>query len=66
MAHENRAHTRNKAGMLGVTYLPTRNAYRASVALMGKSKYIGQFSTPEEAHAAYLLAKRQLHQGCTI
>ena len=24
------------------------------------------FDTPEEAHAAYLAAKRQMHSGCTL
>lgn len=27
---------------------------------------LGYFKTPEEAHAAYLEAKRKLHAGCTI
>lgn len=35
--------------------------------IAGKKRfYLGTFSTPEEAHKAYLKAKRELHPGCTI
>lgn len=27
---------------------------------------LGYFDTPEEAHAAYLAAKRAQHEGCTL
>ena len=30
------------------------------------STYLGMFSTPEEAHAAYVEAKRRMHPGCTL
>ena len=32
----------------------------------GKNRYIGEFRTAEEAHAAYLKAKRQLHPYGTL
>jgi len=28
--------------------------------------YLGPFKTKEEAHQAYLLEKRRIHEGCTI
>jgi len=27
---------------------------------------IGTYKTPEEAHQIYLVAKREIHTGCTI
>jgi hypothetical protein len=38
----------------------------ASVWVGGKRVYLGRFDTAEEAHAAYVAAKRRLHQGCTL
>lgn len=32
----------------------------------GVQKYLGYFGDPEQAHQAYLKAKRELHVGCTI
>jgi hypothetical protein len=34
--------------------------------ISGKTKYLGLFETPEEAHQAYLTAKREYHDFCTI
>lgn len=31
-----------------------------------KTYWLGSYGTPEEAHAAYVEAKRKLHAGCTI
>lgn len=55
---------RNKCGFLGV--YKSKNRYRADLTVKGKTKHIGSFKTPEEAHAAYIEAKRKLHAGCTI
>lgn len=40
--------------------------YRAGLRVDGRRKEVGKFATPEEAHAAYIEAKRRLHPGCTI
>lgn len=32
----------------------------------GKPIHLGCFDTAEEAHAAYIAAKRVLHGGCTV
>lgn len=51
---------------LGVTK-KSKYKYRAQIRPEnGKNVYIGSFNTPEEAHEAYLKAKRDLHRGCTI
>jgi hypothetical protein len=42
------------------------NKWASHIETDGKLRYLGTFLTPEEAHAAYLVAKRELHAGCTI
>jgi hypothetical protein len=55
---------RNKSGFMGVIWF--QNKWRASLSVNGKSKWLGDYSTPEEAHQVYLEAKRKYHAGCTI
>ena len=45
----------NKARLLGVS--PHKNKWRAHLG----RRYLGLFSTPEAAHAAYLTAKTEAH-----
>lgn len=40
--------------------------WRVRIRFGGKKLHIGTYETQEEAHAAYLEAKRRLHPGCTI
>jgi hypothetical protein len=54
----------NKTGFIGVR--PMRKSFHAQMSLHGKSHYIGAFQTAELAYEAYLKAKRELHEGCTI
>lgn len=54
----------NKSGFLGVSW--NNGAWRAAVQLNGKQHHVGRFKSPEEAHQAYLVAKRKLHEGCAI
>ena len=62
-----RATSRSKTGLLGV-YAPETpgNGFGAAIRDGGKSRRLGTFETPEEAHAAYVTAKREIHEGCTI
>ena len=49
--------TKNSTGLTGVTM---RNGkYEAGIAVNGRSMYLGTYSTAEEAHGAYLEAKRK-------
>ena len=55
----------SKAGVLGVI-TPKRGRCRARITLAGVSKDLGGYDTAQEAHEAYLTAKRELHAGCTL
>lgn len=56
----------NSTGFLGVSWHRKSGRFRAAVELRGKAVFSKTFDTPEEAHAAYVEAKRRLHRGCTI
>ena len=64
--NQRRAKANNKTGFLGVYRHARDKKYTAEIQAMGKRISIGRYTTPEEAHQAYLTAKRQLHAGCTI
>ena len=55
----------SKTGFLGVS-LHKRGRFYARISINGKQKNLGLFNTPEQAHDAYLTAKRQHHEFCTI
>jgi hypothetical protein len=55
---------RNKSGFMGVIFF--QNKWRASITVTGKTKWLGDYATPEEAHQVYLVAKRKYHGACTI
>lgn len=63
--NQRRARADNKScGLLGVSR--NRKRWMANITVDRKPHYLGTFDTPEEAHAAYVAAKRVLHPGCTI
>ncbi len=49
----------NKAGLLGVSTIG--NKFHAQIKAKGVHHFLGAFDTPEEARAAYLAAKEELH-----
>ena len=55
---------RNKAGFLGVS--PNGDRWSASIVSHRNKHHLGTFDTPQEAHVAYVAAKRQLHKGNTL
>jgi hypothetical protein len=57
--------TNKTTGLIGISVYSI-GRYRAQISVYGKNKHLGLFDTPEEAHQAYLNAKRVLHATCTI
>jgi hypothetical protein len=62
--NEIKPRSNNKSGFLGVK--ANRGLWKAEISVNGKTKFLGRFKTPEEAHHVYIEAKRQFHPGCTI
>ena len=56
----------NTSGYLGVYFHTHSNKYMAKIMINNKYKYLGIYTTAEEASKAYLEAKRRLHPFCTI
>lgn len=63
---ENIRSYKGAVGLLGVTFHRVTGKFQASLSVSRKRLHIGLFETAEEAHAAYLTAKREMHVGCTI
>lgn len=62
--NQRRAHRQNKTGLLGVGVVS--GAFTAQIKHDGRKVHLGRFASAEDAHAAYLEAKRRLHSGCTL
>lgn len=61
------AKSHNKStGLLGAYHSPTAGRFVSRIQVRGKTINLGSFETAEEAHAAYLSAKRQHHKGGTL
>jgi hypothetical protein len=58
--------TDNSSGYLGVCFHRLRGKYHAQINAGGRVIHLGYFTDPAVAHAAYVEAKRRLHEGCTI
>jgi hypothetical protein len=61
--NQQRAHRRNCTGLLGVTFNKARGKFQAQISASGRRLYLGLHDTAEEAHSAYVRAKRALHEG---
>ena len=49
---------RNTSGFKGVTYDRWRCRWKSAIKVIGKSRHLGYFDTPEAAHAAYRAAAK--------
>jgi hypothetical protein len=61
-----RALKQSQTGYLGVSRTGTDGRFKAVIQAEGREHYLGTYDTAQEAHAAYVEAKRELHAGCTI
>lgn len=63
--NKRRAKAGSSSGLLGVNrHNATR--WRAQIFVNGKNKHLGLFDNKQDAHTAYVIAKRQHHEGCTL
>lgn len=61
-----RANKNSKSGLLGASWRKDRGHWTARILVGKRYMYLGRFETAEEAHAAYVEAKRIHHAGCTL
>lgn len=60
-----KSHNRS-TGLLGAYKSPAPGRFIARISVKGKHKSLGSFDSAEEAHKAYVAAKRILHAGNTL
>lgn len=65
MQNQRRAQSDNLTGYLGVTKT-SGGRFKSRIWIDGKNQHIGVFDAPDVAHAAYVAAKRQQHDGNTL
>ena len=56
----------NKTKLLGVSFYKAGNNYQASIGVNNRKKHLGYFDTAEDAHNAYVIAKRIYHPTNTL
>lgn len=64
--NQRKALKNNRTGYLGVFFQKANGLYCAQIKVNHKSRHLGYFKDPETASAAYLMAKRAIHEGCTL
>lgn len=66
MQNQRHARADNKSSLLGATWHKQPGKWRARITIDGKQHHLGHFKTADEAHIAYVQAKRAMHAGCTL
>lgn len=59
--NQNLVSLRNTSGFPGVCFDKQRHKWRACIRIVGRTRHLGYFATPEAAAAAYRAAKLLLH-----
>lgn len=52
--------------LLGAYWCKQGKFWKSSIRINGKVKNLGVYKSDSDAHDAYIAAKRQFHEGCTI
>lgn len=60
------AQANSKTGLLGAHCTRMAGKWKSALTVAGKTFQLGTFDSPEEAHLAYVEAKRTHHEFCTI
>ena len=66
LQNQRKPQSKNSSGFLGVSRNKAEGKWKATIQTNGKQKHLGYFDDPTIAHNAYLTAKRNMHEGCTI
>lgn len=66
MQNLRKAKSSSAHGFLGASFYKPLSKWKARIVVARKEYHIGYYDTPEEAHAAYLERKRQVHATCSI
>lgn len=61
-----KATSKSRSGILGVCFDKKSQKWRAFICVKGKRYSLGTHATSEAASAAYMDAKRSMHEACTI
>lgn len=64
--NQRKPHRRGSSGFLGVSLHEETGRWRSRIWVNGRNVSLGLHDTPNEAHAAYVLAKREIHEGNTL
>lgn len=64
--NQRRARSDNESGLIGAHFNKRTGKFRSSIKTAKKYQHLGTFDSAEEAHQAYIAAKRVMHAGCTI
>ena len=54
------------ASLAGAHWDAHNGRWKASICIDGRHKHLGRFDSEQDAHDAYLAAKRRLHEGCMV
>jgi hypothetical protein len=63
--NQRRPQRHSKTGVLGVTTTPN-GRFKATLGHNGRTLVLGNFDTADLAYAAYVAAKQEHHEGCTL